>query len=497
MRLTECGWRQWVILLFAGSLSSLGHAPFSLPILTLAGFAIAYFIFLECRSVRHSVVCGWLFGAGYFGISLSWIVEPFLVNISRDGWMAPFAIFGAAGGMAILWGLAFAIAYWLSSSTVTRVLSLSVAITLMGLIREVALTGFPWALPSYVWSETPVAQSLAWIGPHGLTFLTVLASGMWLIFNRAWTGVIGTVILISVLWAAGEARIASTQETFERPPIIRVVQPNVPQLEKWNRNYSNVHFAKLLELTASNSDVDIDAIVWPETAATFLLMEGDERLRAIADASNGKPAVIGIRRWDGTNQYNSLAVIGAGGSIDGVYDKQKLVPFGEYLPFSRWFKVLGMEGLTTRFLNEFKPGETERILNIENVGNYLALICYESIFPRDVRRAARSNGMLQVTNDGWFGTFSGPQQHFIQGRMRSIENGLPLIRSANTGISAVIDGKGQVIKQLPLGEQGFIDVPLPMPIPPTLYSRVGDRPILIVIVALAVYLGIRRRRNLH
>ena len=485
------------LLLASGGAAALGQAPVSLPLLTLAGFAFACAALGSCRTWRRAAFTGWLFGAGYFGITLSWIIEPFLVHASEDGWMAPFALAGLAGGMALIWGAAFAAAFAAGPAPGSRAVALAALIALAGMIRESALTGFPWALPAYVWSETPVSQSLAWFGPHGLTLLTVLASGAWLATARPWIGASAAAAGLAALWLAGEARLALPDELPRESATVRIVQPNVPQRLKWDRDRAQEYFDRLLALTAAENSADPDAVVWPETAATFLLQEGDDRLSAISAAAGGKPAAIGIRRWDGGSQYNSLAVIGPGGSIDGIYDKQKLVPFGEYIPFAPLLGALGMEGLASRLYGGFAAGGTERFVELGPAGRMLALICYESIFPGEVRRAGRGDGILQLTNDGWFGKVSGPQQHFAQARMRSVELGLPLIRAANTGISGVVDSKGRILQSLPLGVSGVIDARVPSPLPPTVYSRAGDLPVAAFMVFLAVCLAAGRFRNPH
>ncbi len=489
------GWRRSVLLPVSGAAASLGHAPVSLPVFTLAGFAVACGALVLCRGWRPAALSGGLFGAGYFGLSLSWIVEPFLVHAADDAWMAPFALAGAAGGMSLLWGAAFAVAFAVGTGPGSRVVALAVSVALAGLIREAALTGFPWALPAYVWSESPVSQSLAWFGPHALSFLTVLASGSWLVLSRPWTGASAAAAGLAALWLAGEARLARPPEMPRESVVVRVVQPNVPQVRKWDRAYAQQFFDRLLALTAVDSSPVPAAVVWPETAATFLLREGDFRLSAISAAAGGRPAAIGIRRLEAGRQRNSLAVIGPGGSVDGVYDKRRLVPFGEYIPFASLLGAAGLEGLASRRYGGFTPGGAERFIELGRAGRLLALICYESIFPRDVRRAVRGDGMLQVTNDGWFGTVSGPQQHFAQARMRAVELGLPLIRAANTGISAFVDGKGRIVKSLPLGVMGVIDAPVPSPLPPTLYSRAGDLPLIIVIAAVSAGLAVRLMRK--
>ena len=481
--------------MIAGAVAAQGHAPLSFALATLAGFALAAGLLVTCTAWRQAAVIGGVFGFGYFFVALFWIIEPFLVYASEDGWMAPFAIIGIGVGLGLLWSVAFALAYALGVNDQTRVLALAAAIALVGLLREFLFTGFPWALPAYIWSETPVAQSLAWLGPHFLSFLTVLAGAAYLLFRRPYVGVIIATSGIAVFWLMGEVRLKETRWVSMNETMIRVVQPNVQQDKKWDRQYFQDHFIRLLVLTAKDSESPLEAIVWPETAATFLLESGDERLNMISAAANDKPVAIGIRRLMEGRQYNSLAIIGQKGVIKDVYDKQKLVPFGEYIPFLSWLPFR-LSGLAVQSLSRFTRGSSERFVELGQLGTFMALICYESIFPRFVRQAPRRDGMVQVTNDGWFGTFSGPQQHFAQARMRSIELGLPLIRAANSGISAVVDSRGQIIQSLPLGVAGVIDAPMPVPLPPTIYSRTGDLPLFFVMIA-ALGFCLAKRKGLR
>ena len=490
------GWKRASLAVGCGGIASLGHAPLSQPIISLLGFAVFCGLFVASQFWNRAFYVGWFFGVGYFGLSLSWIVEPFFVHAARDGWLAPFAISGMAGGLAMIWGVGAALAFASSKSAARRILALSVAFALAGLFRENAFTGFPWALPAYVWSETPVAQSLAWFGPHSLSFLTVLVAGSWLVFARPWIGTAVSIAGIVGLWVAGELRLAQPELSRETAPVIRIVQPNVPQLEKWDPAFTQQHFERLLTLTATESETLPNAVVWPETAATFLLQEGDVRLRFISTVARGAPVAIGIRRRDGRLQYNSIAVVNNGGSIGSVYDKNKLVPFGEYVPLQSTIADLGLVGLASHLQGNFTRGQSQELIEFGVLGAMQALICYESIFPRFVRQADRGNGIIQVTNDGWFGLVSGPQQHLAQARMRAIELGLPLFRAANSGISAAVDSKGRVLHSLPLRTTGIIDVVVPPTLPPTMYSRFGDLPLMVVMFCLIVGLVVWPRRRI-
>ena len=491
--LSAKGWRGSAALVALGALAGLGHAPFSWPLATIVAFAAGCLALVKCEKQIDAVKVGWLFGAGYFAVSLNWIVEPFMVFPSRDGWMAPFAILFTAAGFGGFWGAGFWIAWKLGIGPRSCALALAGCIAAIGMLREELLTGFPWALPSYVWSETPAAQSLAFVGPHGLTFMTALAAFSPILARKPWAGAIIAALGISIIWAAGSWRLASGDIEQAGPSRVRIVQPNVPQAEKWNDARSEEFFQRLLRLSSRPSGNPFDLVIWPETAVTDLLHDASERFPEIASTADGAYTVTGIRRYDGGRYYNSMIALNPEGDLVGVYDKHHLVPFGEYVPLGDLLSGLGFNGLAADEGGGFSPGTGPAALNLgPALGDMLAMICYEAIFPRETRTEFRPDGMLQITNDGWFGTFAGPQQHFAQARMRSIELGLPLLRSANTGISAVVDGRGRVIAQLPLGIQGAIDSMLPKPEPPTLYSKVGDLPIAVALLSVLALLGWRR-----
>ena len=487
--LSAKGWRGSAVLVALGALGGLGHPPISWPLATIVAFAAGCFALVNCRKQIDAVKVGWLFGVGYFAVSLIWIVEPFMVFPERDGWMAPFAIFFAAAGFGAFWGAGFWAAWKLGIGPGSRALALAGCIAAVGMLREELLTGFPWALPSYVWSDEPVAQALAVVGPHGLTFLTALAAFSPFLARKPWVGTIIAAAGISVIWAAGSWRLASGDVEHADQARVRLVQPNVPQAEKWNDAMSEEFFRRLLSLSSRPSDDPVDLVIWPETAVTDLLQDARKRFPEMAASASGAYIVTGVRRHDGGRFYNSMIALSPDGDLIGVYDKRHLVPFGEYVPFGDLLSDLGFNGLAADEGGGFSPGTGPASLNLGSLGNMLALICYEAIFPREIRTEFRPRGMLQITNDGWFGTFAGPQQHFAQARMRSIELGLPLLRSANTGISAVVDGRGRVIARLPLGMQGAVDSFMPAPEPPTLYSKIGDLPIAVVLLSILAMLG--------
>jgi len=263
--------------------------------------------------------------------------------------------------------------------------------------------------------------------------------------------------------------------------IVRLVQPNAPQRDKWNPEKFGVFINRLLQSTQAGDVPDL--VLWPETALPYLAHNAPEILQAAGEAGRGAPVALGILRADGPTLYNSMVVLDSVGQITATYDKHHLVPFGEYMPFRPVLSALGLHVFADMFGDGFGDGGGAQTLDFGPLGKALPLICYEAVFAHDVGGAAeRPDFLIQLTNDAWFGTFAGPKQHLAQAKMRSIEQGLPMARAANTGISAMIDPYGRVLKSLALNEAGYVDASLPMPLPPTIYSKLGDLPIALLLI---------------
>jgi apolipoprotein N-acyltransferase len=277
---------------------------------------------------------------------------------------------------------------------------------------------------------------------------------------------------------------------------VRLVQPNAPQHEKWDPEKAVGFVMRQIDFTAAPSDPRPDLIVWPETAIPYLLEQAEPVLEDIAAAADGVPVVIGAQRRDGYLAFNSLAVIGQGGRIEALYDKHHLVPFGEYIPLGGLATLIGMRSFAAEDGFGYSPGPGPQVIELAPIGTVLPLICYEAIFPQDVAGApVRPDVLLQITNDAWFGEFAGPFQHLAQARMRAVEQNLPMIRVANTGVSAMIDSGGRILAEIPLGEAGWRDVALPEGGAPTVYSRTGDWGAFAVLLALFALLAAIRGRG--
>ncbi len=489
-------WQRFALAALAGALAGFGQVPFSLLWLAVPAFSVGFMIWQSAATGRAAFGAGWTFGLGYFAVTLHWIVEPFLVDVPRHGWMAPFALVFLSGGLALFWGAAFVVARTVRSGG-TGVAVWAGALALAELLRGHILTGFPWALPGYIWSETPVYQALAIFGPYGLTLLTLLLSA-------ALAGIVSSQARAAALALSVALGVSMAGPAFLRPspvaadgPVIRLVQPNAPQDEKWDPDKVTMFFRRQLAFTAESSEIRPALIVWPETAIPWRLDQPGVALPYVADAAAGVPVVLGANRREDGLSYNSLAVIGDEGRIAGLYDKHHLVPFGEYIPFGGLAELVGLRSFAAQDGYGFSAGPGPQLLDLGALGNAVPLICYEAIFPSNLHKGlpGRPDWILQITNDAWFGKIAGPQQHLAQARARAIEQGLPMVRVANTGISAMIDAHGDVVASLPLGEAGFLDAALPSSLDTTVYVRTADSPawLAALFCLLAGWAG--RRRN--
>ncbi len=473
-----------------GVLAGLGQAPIDLWPATIIGIAALMLAHQVAQTTRAAALQAWAFGAGYFALSLRWIVEPFLVDVAHHGWMAPFAVTLMAAGAGLFWAVA---AYGAARLAPRSALMLALGLVWAEATRSLILTGFPWALLGHIWVPTPIAQLAAFGGPHLLTLVTVLTGwGVALVVTRRWSGAIVLVAVVAVgLWL----RAGPAPSPVADAPIVRLAQPNAPQHLKWDPAYRDVFLQRLVSFTESG--VIPDLVVWPETSVPTLLNFIENDLSLLADAARGAPLVFGIQRRDTDGRfYNSLIALNPQGEIAQIYDKRHLVPFGEYMPGGALARSMGLTGLADRMGSGFAPGRDAGLVDLPGIGGAVPLICYEGIFAEEIYRGPdRPRLLLLITNDAWFGQAAGPYQHLAQARLRAIEQGLPMVRVANTGVSAMIDGRGRIIAEIPLGIDGVIDAPLPAALPITPYARWGEWPFFLMLIFLTLGLYVVVRRN--
>lgn len=467
--------RHLLLCLLAGLVAAAGHAPLYMWWLALAGWGLALWQMRRARGPWQAFRIGWVVGFGYVAATHFWIVSPFFVDAARHGWMAPFALVAMVAGIALFFGAGFGLAYVLGNDRCTRVLALVPALALCELGRAYLLTGFPWALIGGLWIGQPVMQLAALAGPHGMViftlFLVALPMAMAGRARVVAAAVSAVLVLAAMLW--GQQRLAVPLP--ETGKYVRIVQPNAAQHLKWRRDMVDVFFTRALDLSAAPARVPLSLIVWPETTVAYGYDPEGPAHAMIAEAAEGVPLLFGVQRQGDSRWYNSLALIGAGGQAAGVYDKYHLVPFGEYVPYGDLLGRLGFSSFAAQAGNGYSSGPGAELLDIGGLGRALPLICYEAIFPQDVGAAReRADFIVHATNDAWFSGTQMPLQHLDQTRMRAIEQGLPVLRAANTGISAVIDPMGRVTGRIEYGVAGYLDVALPVALPVTWYARIGD-----------------------
>ena len=488
---------RWRLLAFGaalGGLSALGQAPYDLPLVLLAGLTAAVWAFRHMDTPTRATLFGWAFGAGYFAHALQWIVSPFMVDVARHGWMAPFAVVLLAAGLALFWAAAFALARVLDPKGAWPLI---LTLPAVELVRAYIFTGFPWAMPAQSLVDTILGQGLAWVGAHGLNVvLMALAVGLAMTANTAPRRVARYGV---VLFALGAVMLPPMQpDAALTDRVIRLVQPNAAQRDKWDPEKIPVFFDRQLEYTAempAEGDPPPDLVLWSETAIPWRLDYAGPALEQIVAAAGGVPVALGVQRAEGEDYFNALILLNEAGEVAATYDKHHLVPFGEYVPFAGLLNRIGIFGLAQQLPAGYAAGPGPRLIDLGPLGQALPLICYEAVFASDVNAApSRPDFLIQITNDAWFGKGAGPRQHLAQARMRAIEQGLPLARSANTGISAMIDPRGRVTASLPLNSAGFVDAPLPAPLPPTFYSRTGDWPVGLLLLAGLALSAFRIRR---
>ncbi len=478
-------WR--LALAGAGGLAAaLGQVPWSLWPLALFGLGLIVWLIDRAETPRRAALIAFVAGGAQFALAMSWIIEPFLIEPEVYGWMAPFALILMAAGGGVFWALPV----WGALKWRRSIGAIVLALTLSDLARGYFLTGFPWALIGHIWIETPVAQVASLVGQTGLTLLTLAVCGG-AIAALARPIFLGLVILGLVgPWAFGAWRLAQP-EPAATGLTLRLVQPNAAQTDKWDPDLARQHVNTLLAETGAGPKVDL--IIWPETSLPYLIENDPQIPLMIAQAANDTPVLFGLQRVDGARGWNSLRVQDGAGNLLASYDKHHLVPFGEYIPFGNlaydWF---GLRAFAAQTGHAYSAGSGPAVLDLGPLGKVLPLICYEAVFPQDLRTDLRPDWIVQITNDAWFGIRSGPFQHAALAQLRAIEQGLALARSANTGVTEMIDARGRVVASLPFGQQGHLDAQLPGALPPTPYARWSEIPVLVLLGGLA--LGLMRRR---
>ncbi len=504
------GWRRVFAALTAGGLASLALPPaYILPAFLIA-FPVLLLLLGSCTRPRQALLTGFAFGFGFYAIGLYWIGFALLVEAARFAWLLPVAVFGIAAILAAFSAVACLPAWAvrkLGGGWIPTLLALAGGWTLLEWCRNWAFTGFPWNPVGSVWGFADImVQPASVIGVFGLSLLTLLLAGLPLLLVTTSGAVRGAVITLTLAGMAGWTgsgyhRLQQNPTVFVENVGLRLVQANIDQRDKWRRDLRVPNLTRLLALSADQRPDWVTHVIWPETAATFFLSENPDVVRAIASVAPAGGAVLtGAPRQakrDGLPvYYNSLQAISGAGEILASYDKAHLVPFGEYVPLRDWLpidRIVAGRG-------DFTAGPGPRTLRLPGLPSFSPLICYEAIFPGvAVDASDRPEWILNISNDAWFGVSAGPHQHLASSRMRAIEEGLPLIRATNTGITVAFDPFGRELQRLDLDRRGTLDLRLPKPASsPTIFSLFGNVvPVLlaglIVLVAIGSVLQSRRR----
>jgi len=507
-------WQRRGAAVAAGALATLGHAPFQF---TLAfGAAMVVLVWLldvsatKERRLRSAFSIGWFFGLGHFVTGLYWVAAAF--NVDSDAWGPMWGVPAAlalSAGLALFFGLGAVIATLLWTNDVRRIAAFTIGFFVSEWLRGNILTGLPWLLPAYVWAPgEPISQLASLIGAYGLTLVTLLVAAAPAALadggqsaGRRFAPVLVAALAVGMAWGWGAQRIATA--VVDPPgalPVIRVADSGLGQADKWQNRPDQEWrvLQRYLEVSGEPSDDNADTIViWPEGAipvVNFFMLENPDFMAALGRDLGDRVLITGLTRRemqaDGLAYFNSAAVIdGVNGEarISQIYNKNHLVPFGEYIPFWSLISNLNIAPLQ-RIGAGFEAGPPPTRLIVPGAPPAVVLICYEAIFPGMIPHGdGRPGWIVMVTNDAWFGGGSGPYQHYAMARYRAIEEGLPVARAASGGISAIVDAYGREVRSTN-GRVLFAEAQLPPALPETPWVRWGS---ILLVALLVLILGLR------
>ncbi len=548
--IAAAGWRRRLIAFAAGAAGALAMAPFNFwPALAIPMTAAVWLIdgaddpapkkpgaaasfhasrrFSPPAALRRAFAAGWWWGFGYFLAGLWWLGAAFLADGGQYAYAMPLGVIGLPAAMALYPAFAFVLAWLFWTPGPARVLVFAAALTLTEWLRGNLFTGFPWnAFGMALGGDLALAQLASIIGLYGLTLLATLIfaapatlAGRPFSARTLWPSG-AALAALAAIFAFGALRLAQAKESFVDGVTLKIMQPNLAQDDKFRPEYKDqilADYLRLSDLAADADSTDVTVVIWPESAFPFILSRDAAAVAEIAAAlPPGSFLVTGAARaeedpanpsagfeppdWQLANPvfFNAIQVIASSGVILDTYDKAHLVPFGEYLPFKSALSHIGLHHFV-HIPGGFEAGSMRRTLNVPGLPPIAPLICYEAIFPGEAlpqeSGAPRPGLILNVTDDGWFGLTSGPYQHFAQARLRAIEEGLPLARAANTGISAIVDPYGRIVRQLPLGAAGLLKGPLPRPIAPPPFARAPSLMAFLTWLAIVATAAAARRRT--
>jgi apolipoprotein N-acyltransferase len=480
------GWRTYGAGFVAGALAALAMPPLDWLPFAVLGIVVFVWLWEAAPTPRAALFAGWAWGLGHFAVGSYWILEAFFVPPADFALAGPPIVLGLAAVLGFFPGLAAAVARGLAlrwpvlSGRYRRLIMLALAWTIAEWLRGHIFTGYPWNPLGHVWIfAPPLLQGAALFGVYGLGLFTFL------VLAAPTAGWRASVVALAVLVLGGLGGWLVIAPAGEGGPRVRIVQPNIPQAEKWQPESRARHLRQLVDMSRRAGFERLAAVIWPETAIPGIVTPSSPVLPFLAAVvPPGGYLLTGAARStdrpeDGV--WNSLLAIDKSGAIVAHYDKVHLVPLGEYIPFHK--ELAPVSGLIGR--GSFEVGAGQVTLGLPGLPGFSPIICYEVIFPGAVTGpGARPRWLLNVTNDAWFGLSSGPYQHLASARLRAVEEGLPMIRAANTGVSAVIDAYGRVLASLDMNREGIIDAEIPASREPTPYSRWGDWTLVAVVLLI-------------
>ena len=518
------GWRRGLTAFLSGAVATLTQPPFDIFI---AGFlAFPLLVWLIDGAIPHrdkgpikrflpAGIIGWWFGFGYFVSGLWWIGTALLVDAEQFAWAIPLAVLGLPAFLAIFYGAGAMIARLFWSQGIGRIFAIAFAFGFVEWLRTFVFTGFPWNALGYAAMPVPMMmQSVEVIGLVGMSALAALVFSAPALLSgghlaKSGLALAGLLLAAHIGFGAWTLSRAPALDTDRTTLSLRIVQPSISQSMKWDDNERRAIFDKFIAMTKqtpAEGKPKPDVVIWPETAVPYILSLTPEALKSIADVIDDDQVLLTgavreerVPRRD-PRYYNSILTINGDGRIIDYTDKVHLVPFGEYLPFEKTLRSWGLQEIV-EMPGGFTAAKARHAINVMEGQTFLPLICYEAIFPDELSYTGRkATAIVNVTNDAWYGDTPGPYQHFRQAQVRSIEQGLPLVRAANNGISAVVDSYGRIIEQLPLDAVGVIDAYLPEERVPFWGTAPGGKQtlaLLLTLLAICVWFRLSFRRRFH
>jgi len=498
-------WRARALACFLGFLAAFSLPPLYQIYLLIPAFSGLLWLVVGAKTRWQGFVVGWWFGAGFFAAGLYWVSFALLVDAAKFGWLIPIAILAFAFGFGLYSALTgLIVRSFPSSNLAAKALILAASWTFLEWVRAWFLTGFPWNPLGTVWAfSDALLQGASVVGVFGLSLLAALMATLpGALAERgrvAWALNTIALLVLGGLWLGGQQRLATASDEVVPDVRLRLVQPNIAQKTKWNPALRERHMFDQLRLgtaPAQNLEQNPSHVIWAETSAPFFVSSHKPWLDMIAKMTpKGGLTILGAPNVVPSEPNstaplqvtNSLLAIDDAGQIQAKYDKFHLVPFGEYVPFKDWLPL----DRITQGAGSFQPGSGLVTLDLKGLPPVSPLICYEIIFPGEVVDSqGKAQWILNLTNDAWYGRTAGPYQHFVNTQMRAVEQGLPVVRVAGTGMSGIIDAYGRVTARLALGEKGFVDGPLPTPAPnPSLFAQYGNV-LALILMALVALTGI-------